>query len=157
MRLYAEDPTDFLPRSGTVLAYEEPTGPGVRVDSGVAAGIAVSVEYDPLLAKIVAHAEDRAAAIERAMRALEELVVLGVETNRRLLAAVLRSERFRSGTYDTGLVSLLPRIEPAATPPAAWIAAALALSEDRKPGAVRPGPTDPWSTAARWRPGETAG
>jgi acetyl-CoA/propionyl-CoA carboxylase biotin carboxyl carrier protein len=157
MRLYAEDPADFLPRAGTVLEWVEPGGPGVRVDSGVAAGFDVSVEYDPLLAKIIAHAEDRPAAIERALRALDELVVLGVETNRSLLAAVLLSKEFRSGAYATDLVSRLPRVEPSPAPPAAWIAAALALSGNAPSGAPSASARDPWESGDRWRPGENAG
>ncbi|HSD71279.1 MAG TPA: biotin carboxylase N-terminal domain-containing protein [Thermoanaerobaculia bacterium] len=152
MRVYAEDPVDFLPRSGTVLDYVEPSGPGVRVDSGVAAGSVVGVEYDPLLAKVIVHAEDRPRAIQRALRALREFVVLGVETNAPLLSAVLRSDEFRSGEYDTGLVSRLP---PTVAPPpeAVWIAAAIALSERPSAGTASPAATDPWSEGSGWTPG----
>jgi acetyl/propionyl-CoA carboxylase alpha subunit len=122
------------------------------VDSGIQAGSAVSVDYDPLLAKIVARGENRSAAIERSLRALEELVVLGVETNGPLLDAVLRSEEFRSGRYDTGLVSRLASLEPPVAPDAVWIAAALALS-DRTPAAGAGVAADPWSAADGWRSG----
>jgi 3-methylcrotonyl-CoA carboxylase alpha subunit len=150
MRLYAEDPVDFLPRTGTVLDYAEPSGPGVRVDSGIAAGSAIGLEYDPLLAKVIVHAEDRPRAIERALRAIEETVVLGVETNASLLSAVLRSEAFRSGDYDTGLVPGLPQID-SAPPDAVWIAAAMALSERAAAGPDTP--ADPWSAESGWSPG----
>ena len=158
MRLYAEDPVTFLPRTGTVLDYAEPGGPGVRLDSGIAAGSEVSVEFDPLLAKLVAWAEDRPAAIARASRALRELVVLGVETNTPLLEAVLASEEFRSGDYDTGLVPRLPPIEERPVPPAVWIAAAAAFDEggSRPGGATVPSAADPWSTTNGWRPGGSA-
>jgi acetyl/propionyl-CoA carboxylase alpha subunit len=152
MRLYAEDPIDFLPRSGSVLAWVEPSGPGVRVDSGVASGSTVSLDYDPLLAKLIVHAEDRLRAIERALRSLDELIVLGVETNRPLLARVLRSAEFGSGDYDTGIVSRLPSSAPQPVPPAAWIAAALAFAESVGPGA-RAAIADPWEAAVGWRPG----
>jgi 3-methylcrotonyl-CoA carboxylase alpha subunit len=152
MRLYAEDPVDFLPRTGIVLDYVEPSGPGVRVDSGVAAGSVVGLEYDPLLAKVIVHAEDRPRAIERALRALEEFVVLGVETNAPLLSAVLRSEEFRSGEYDTGLVSRLPPAD-AAPPDPVWIAAAIALSERQPTDDAAPAAADPWSAESGWRPG----
>jgi len=156
MRLYAEDPVDFLPRSGFVLAWVEPGGPGVRVDSGVASGSTVSLDYDPLLAKLIVHAEDRPRAIERALRALDELVVLGVETNRPLLARVLRSKEFGSGDYDTGIVSRLPPPVPLPVPPAAWIAAALAFGDSARPDA--PAATaDPWEAAVNWRPGGPPG
>src|SRR5207249_9012584 len=120
----------------------EPAGPGVRVDSGIGRGSAVSLEYDPLLAKVVAHAEDRPRAIERSLRALGELVVLGVETNRPLLSRVLSSAEFSSGDYDTGLVPRLPPLAPAPVPPAAWIAAALALTE-REPSPAPHAAADP--------------
>jgi acetyl/propionyl-CoA carboxylase alpha subunit len=60
LRLYAEDPVTFLPRSGRVLAWDSPSGPGVRVDAGVGEGSEVGVDYDPLLAKLVVSAPDRA-------------------------------------------------------------------------------------------------
>jgi acetyl/propionyl-CoA carboxylase alpha subunit len=158
MRLYAEDPVTFLPRTGTVLDYAEPAGPGVRLDSGIAVGSEVTVEFDPLLAKLVAWAEDRPAAIARASRALREIVVLGVETNEALLEGVLASEEFRSGDYDTGLVARLPPIEERPAPPAVWIAAATVFDAGggRVGGATVPSAADPWSTANGWRPGDSA-
>jgi acetyl/propionyl-CoA carboxylase alpha subunit len=159
LRLYAEDPVDFLPRSGRIFAWREPSGPGVRVDAGVAEGTAVGVEYDPLLAKLVASGETREAAIERARRALSEWIVLGVETNAALLARVLDAPEFVSGGYATDLVE---RIRArAAGPPepsdAAWIAAALALSSAAATpggrGRAAAGPPDPWEEASAWRAG----
>ncbi|HEY6066690.1 MAG TPA: hypothetical protein VIY96_11055, partial [Thermoanaerobaculia bacterium] len=151
-RLYAEDPVEFLPRSGTVLEWIEPAGPGVRVDSGIDRGSTVSLEYDPLLAKVVGYAEDRPRAIARTLRALEGLVVLGVETNASLLAHVLRSPEFASGDYDTGILERLAPLAPPPVPPAAWIAAALALTERSGRGIARSA-ADPWEAANGWRPG----
>jgi acetyl/propionyl-CoA carboxylase alpha subunit len=156
LRLYAEDPVNFLPRSGRILAWREPAGPGVRMDAGVEAGSLVGLEYDPLLAKLVLFASDRGAAIARAKRALSEWIVLGVETNQPLLAAVLASPDFASGRYSTNLVPRLPPRESAAdAPDAAWIAAALAAEHGgRKPEARADGGPDPWSaTAVSWRVG----
>jgi acetyl/propionyl-CoA carboxylase alpha subunit len=153
MRLYAEDPVDFLPRSGRLLEYREPQGPGIRVDSGVESGSVVGLEYDPLLAKLIVWAPDREAAIGRARRALAEWVVLGVETNLPLLAAVLDSEAFASGRYSTDLVARLPRRAQAPAPDAAWIAAALAAAPvARSPRAPSSAP-DPWSAWPGWRLG----
>ena len=156
MRLYAEDPEDFLPRAGKLLVYAQPRGPGIRVDSGVAAGSVVGLDFDPLLAKLVVSAGSRTAAIERARRALSEWVVLGVETNLPLLSAVLSSEEFASGSYDTGLVDRLPSRRDASVPDAAWVAAALAIewpdlagSAPRRDRAL--GALDPWTDAAGWR------
>ena len=162
LRLYAEDPREFLPRSGTILVWEEPGGPGVRVDGGVEEGSRVGLEYDPLLAKLVISAPDRAAAIERARRAVAEWIVLGVETNAELLLDVLASPDFRSGRYSTELIARLRRRERATDPPdAAWIAAAAELASEapvaREAGASTPGreagPADPWDSRTGWRPG----
>ena len=158
LRLYAEDPVDFLPRTGRILVYREPGGPGVRVDAGVAEGSVVGVEFDPLLAKLIVWGPDRDAAIRRARRALSEWVVLGVETNMPLLAAVLASPEFVSGGYDTGLVGRLPTGAASPEPPeAAWIAAALAASGPQPPasggGAADPALPDPWEILAGWRAG----
>ena len=153
LRLYAEDPEEFLPRAGTLLAWEEPSGPGVRVDAGVERGSAVGLDYDPLLAKLVVSAADRPAAISRARRALEDWVVLGVETNRATLAAVLDSEQFASGHYATDLVPSLPPRAPAEPPQAAWIAAALRLREPRPAAAASARSLEPWDEAGGWRAG----
>jgi acetyl/propionyl-CoA carboxylase alpha subunit len=104
-RIYAEDPArGFLPSPGRILLCREPRGPGIRFDGGIASGFQVPVHYDPLLAKVVAHAPTRGAAIARMTRALEECVVLGVPTPVELLLDVLRSEPFRAGQTDTGLL-----------------------------------------------------
>jgi acetyl/propionyl-CoA carboxylase alpha subunit len=157
LRLYAEDPVGFLPRAGEIVGYIEPAGPGVRVDSGVALGSRVGLEFDPLLAKLVVFGSDRRAAIERARRALADWVVLGVETNKRLLAAVLESEEFASGRYTTDLVARLPPPRQAEPPAAAWIAAARVLGEaPAGRAAIRggdEGPADPWTEPSGWRVG----
>ncbi len=158
LRLYAEDPVDFLPRTGRILVYREPGGPGVRIDAGVAEGSVVGVEFDPLLAKLIVRASDRDAAIRRGRRALSEWIVLGVETNMPLLGAVLDSPEFASGRYDTGLVGRLPAGAIAPEPPdAAWIAAALAASGPQTPAggaaALSSPDPDPWEGLAAWRGG----
>ena len=158
LRLYAESPVDFLPRSGKILVWEEPGGPGVRVDSGVEAGSRVGIEFDPLLAKLVVSAPDRPAAIERAVRALGEWIVLGVETNAPLLRSVLESSDFRSGRYSTALIESLPREGVPEPPDAAWIAAAVELASAARPagGSATSGSSalpDPWDARDGWRGG----
>jgi acetyl-CoA/propionyl-CoA carboxylase biotin carboxyl carrier protein len=89
-RVYAEDPrAGFLPTGGRVLALREPSGLGVRVDSGIAPGDVVGSAYDPLLAKVVAHGADRAEALARLDAALAGTVVLGLDTNVAFLRALL--------------------------------------------------------------------
>ncbi|MCI0555049.1 MAG: acetyl-CoA carboxylase biotin carboxylase subunit, partial [Anaerolineae bacterium] len=89
-RIYAEDPSNgFLPSTGKLLQYIEPRGPGIRVDSGFTAGDEVTHFYDPLLAKLIVHAEDRKTAIQRMQAALREFVVHGVVTNIDFMQSVL--------------------------------------------------------------------
>jgi acetyl/propionyl-CoA carboxylase alpha subunit len=151
LRLYAEDPATFLPRTGRVLAFELPSGPGVRVDAGVEEGSLVGLDYDPLLAKLVVTGPDRGSCIARAHRALEDWVVLGVETNKALLSAVIDSKEFISGDYATDFVPRLTLASPR-IPDAAWIAATLSFS-DSKTGGVAVSSGEPWDAATGWRSG----
>ena len=137
-RLYAEDAHgDFLPQAGTVLAWEPPQGPGLRVDHGIAAGAAVSAYYDPLIAKIIAHGETREAARRRLIAALEDTVVLGIDTNRRFLAELLAHPAFAEGEISTGFIerhfpaSARARAEP--EPRLLALAAALFAEHAAKP------------------------
>jgi acetyl-CoA carboxylase biotin carboxylase subunit len=108
IRLNAEDPArDFLPAPGRVSRFSPPLGPGVRVDTYVESGTVVSPYYDSLLAKLVVWDRDRAAAIARAERALDETVVEGVPTTRELALRILRSDEFRSGRYSTSTLGEL--------------------------------------------------
>jgi acetyl/propionyl-CoA carboxylase alpha subunit len=152
LRLYAEDPVNFLPRAGRILAWHLPEGPGVRVDAGVEEGSVVGLEYDPLLAKLVVSAESRPSAIARARRALSEWIILGVETNLPLLAETLESAAFVSGDYTTDLVSTLPRESAEEPPDAAWIAAVMAQNAAAIAPPVR-GAADPWNAPSNWRTG----
>ncbi len=104
-RVYAEDPAhDFLPQAGAVRLYREPQAPGVRVDSGVAEGDTIGVHYDPLMAKVIAHAETRDLARARLAAALRDFPILGVRTNIPFLLRVLEHPRFVAGTIDTGFL-----------------------------------------------------
>jgi propionyl-CoA carboxylase alpha chain len=101
-RLYAEDPgSQFLPAAGHLSDWYLPALDGVRVDAGVEAGQAVSVHYDPMLAKIICHAPTRGEVIARLTRFLREMSVQGVVTNRALLIRVLSHPAFRAGEIDT--------------------------------------------------------
>jgi acetyl-CoA carboxylase biotin carboxylase subunit len=101
-RLYAEDPlADFLPAVGLLDRFHVPAAPGVRVDAGVTSGDTVSVHYDPMLAKVIAHGSTRAEATRRLSRALRGAQIHGVTTNRDLLVAILEDEEYRAGRIDT--------------------------------------------------------
>jgi acetyl-CoA carboxylase biotin carboxylase subunit len=105
VRINAEDPSSgFLPSTGTIQNLRFPGGPWVRVDSGLYRGLEVGLAYDPMLAKIIVWAPDRAQAIERMRRALQELNVGGVRTGASAAMAVLEDARFRSGDFDTHLL-----------------------------------------------------
>ena len=102
VRVYAEDPDNgYLPQTGTIEYLEEPSGPGVRVDSGVMQGTTIGVNFDPMLAKLIAFAPSRDAAIARLDRALRDLVVLGLTTNISWLRRVVTHPAFREGNVST--------------------------------------------------------
>jgi acetyl-CoA carboxylase, biotin carboxylase subunit len=103
-RLYAEDPpNDFVPSTGVLHVWRPPeTSPGLRIDSGVEEGTEIGVYYDPLLAKIVAHGEDRPSAIRKLTHSLRNFAAQGLQTNREFLIAMLESEEFQSGKAHTG-------------------------------------------------------
>ena len=119
-RLNAEDPArDFAPAPGRITRFRPPLGPGVRVDTFLEEGSAISPYYDSLIAKLIVWAEDRDAAIARGIRALEELELEGIPTTRALALDVLRSPEFRSGEYSTSFLAdveeRLPALMPAMT------------------------------------------
>ena len=107
LRIYAEDSKRFLPSPGTITTWVEPSGPGVRVDAGYAAGNTVTPFYDPLLAKLCVHGADRAQALARARAAVEAFEIAGLKTNLEFHADLLASDEFSSGDYDTSLVGRL--------------------------------------------------
>ena len=111
VRLYAEDPdNDFLPATGTLSAYRPADEPVVRWDSGVEEGSVVGVDFDPMLAKVIAHGPTRAEAAGRLALALERMHLGGVVTNRDFLVATLRNEAFLAGDTTTDFIE---RIDPA--------------------------------------------
>jgi 3-methylcrotonyl-CoA carboxylase alpha subunit len=138
MRVTAEDPAHgMLPSAGCIVRWDPPTGPGVRVDSGVDTGSEVGLDYDSMLAKLIVRADDRAAAISRAVRALDDFSIEGIHTNLPLLAWIARDETFRSGAFGTEFLArrLDESIFTPQAPPTAVIALAIAslLLDDRVP------------------------
>jgi acetyl/propionyl-CoA carboxylase alpha subunit len=105
-RIYAEDPWDgFRPVAGTVSAWQPAEGPGVRIDHAVVDGGALTPEYDPLLAKLMVHAHDRPAAVDRLRRALDETLIGGMQTDLGFHRWLVDQPEFVSGDYHTGLVA----------------------------------------------------
>ncbi|MGB2921374.1 MAG: acetyl/propionyl/methylcrotonyl-CoA carboxylase subunit alpha [Mycobacterium sp.] len=104
-RVYAEDPArGFLPTGGDVVGVREPSGPGIRVDSGLARGTVVGSDYDPMLAKVIAHGADRATALRELDAALADTAVLGLTTNVEFLRFLLGDPDVTAGRLDTGLL-----------------------------------------------------
>ncbi|MGH3766209.1 MAG: acetyl/propionyl/methylcrotonyl-CoA carboxylase subunit alpha [Pseudonocardiaceae bacterium] len=150
-RIYAEDPASgFLPTGGRVLELREPAGPGIRVDSGLAAGDTVGSDYDPLLAKVIAHGPDRDTALRRLDAALAQTSILGLGTNVAFLRGLLADADVQAGRLDTGLVAR--RKAPGAQPPEPELAAAAlrALLALEPTGPV----VDPFALPGGWRVGE---
>jgi acetyl-CoA/propionyl-CoA carboxylase, biotin carboxylase, biotin carboxyl carrier protein len=143
-RIYAEDPAEgFLPSAGRVVAYREPKG--ARVDSGIEAGTEVGTDYDPMLAKVIVHGEDRASALAGLDRALGDLVLLGPTTNVAYLRALLARPEVRAGQLDTGLIERLGEeiAPPAPAPELAAVALVTLLGS--------PPSDDPWDARDGWR------
>jgi acetyl-CoA/propionyl-CoA carboxylase biotin carboxyl carrier protein len=107
-RVYAEAPArGFLPATGTVLALVEPTGEGMRIDSSLVPGLVISGDYDPMLAKAIAHGADRDEALQRLDTLLRGYAILGVDTNVGYLRDLLASPEVQAGRLDTGLIDRL--------------------------------------------------
>ncbi|MGV8857482.1 ATP-binding protein [Rhodoglobus sp.] len=146
-RIYSEDPAnDFLPSAGQIVHLHE--AEGVRVDSSLIQGGTVSANYDPMLAKVIAHGATRAEALHALDRALAETVILGVTTNIEFLRALVNRDDVKAGELDTGLIErALAEIEFAAPTPAVLAAAALSIHSERwMPGS-------PWQRPSGWRVG----
>ena len=155
VRLYAEDPYDgFRPTAGRVTAWEMPAGPGVRIDAGVEADTDLPPEYDPLLVKLMVHAEDRPSAVRRLRRALDETVIGGLQTDAGFLRWLCDDDAFVSGRYDTSLIAErwhdgpLLRPEEQALVAAAGIQGRLSMPSASGTPAIA-APRSAWAEAAR--------
>nr|WP_120491105.1 acetyl/propionyl/methylcrotonyl-CoA carboxylase subunit alpha [Corynebacterium lactis] len=153
-RVYAEDPAaGFLPTGGTVTKVIEPTGVGIRVDSGIADGSEISSLYDPMLMKVISHGADRTQALERLDRALADTVVAGVGVNVDFCRYLLQVPQVRAGDLDTGLLDRVAEgFTATRTPDDVYIAAALSWLQRRWPSAQG----SPWQTPDGWRSGTPA-
>jgi acetyl/propionyl-CoA carboxylase alpha subunit len=155
-RVYAEDPeADFAPSPGRVLYLFEPDLPGVRIDSGIRAGQEIPVHYDPIMAKVIAWAPDRALALRRMQQALTEYALLGPRTNVSYLRTIVAHPAFAAGALSTEFLTehLSGWRAPQPGPEVAAIAALLSepaqiAGEPGRPGGRR---VDPWDRLAGWR------
>lgn len=162
-RITAEDPfNNFMPSSGVVTYLKEPTGPGVRVESSLYEGCEISLYYDPMIAKLIVYGENRAEAILRMRRALNEYRIAGVKTSIPFHQEIMDSTEFIWGTFDTGFLSrrrIGPR-RPQSTESerlAAVVAAMIEHEEGRQAvarigqGANGAAPSNDWKLAGRMR------
>ena len=151
-RVYAEDPRlGFLPTGGHVQQASHPSGEGIRVDSALEDGLDVSVDYDPMLAKVITWGQDRDEARRRLVRALDETAVFGFETNLEFLRLLLELPEVAAGEMDTGLIARELEGFAFASPSDRSFAEAallLGLGGDGGPG--------PWRRRAGWRLGTPA-
>ncbi|MEW6079719.1 MAG: acetyl-CoA carboxylase biotin carboxylase subunit [Thermodesulfobacteriota bacterium] len=157
-RIYAEDPAnDFFPSPGKILYLKEPVGPGIRNDCGIYEGYTVPVEYDPILSKLVVHAETRDDAIDRMKKALDEYVIVGIKTPNAFLYDVIDSKPFREGKTLTSFIptyfpSWQPTLPDRETAALAFVADAMAGRRTTESAAAGPAEIPlPWQTLGHWR------
>ncbi|NWC00094.1 acetyl/propionyl/methylcrotonyl-CoA carboxylase subunit alpha [Pseudomonas gingeri] len=151
VRLYAEDPTrDFLPQTGPILGWEP--APGIRIDHGLLEGDAISPFYDPLLGKLIAHGATREEARRKLLRAVEDCVLLGIASNQRLLAQLLRHPSFVEGRFSTAFIDEHFSEHPSYIPSTAELALAAALFYRQAAGRHAPGLSGWRNTASAPRP-----
>lgn len=104
-RIYAEDgENNFMPSTGKIIYYDEPAGPGIRVDSGIKQGSQITIDYDPIMAKLIVHAPDRETAIIKMKNALNDYKILGVKTSKRFMVDVLNHKEFKKGKTYTDFI-----------------------------------------------------
>ena len=156
-RVYAEDPAQgFTPAPGRIKTYREPSGPFVRVDSGVTADYEVPIHYDPMIAKLVVWGRDRDDCMRRCDRALREYRVTGIKTSIGFFRAVLADPKFQAGDYTTGFITpeFLAGLEAHQDDTVAAIAAAICQYEADHTPQRDGGSTDggsAWKRAGRWK------
>jgi acetyl-CoA carboxylase biotin carboxylase subunit len=163
-RIYAEDPMHgFLPSSGPLLLVQEPVSPGIRVDSGIRTGMTISVHYDPILSKLICWGENREAVCRRMIQALDNYVILGVETIIPFLKDIIKHPEFQKGNTTTGFIpNFLTPWQPESmndgdSAMLAMVAAGL-WKHLQKPTSVSLGSNQvpsPWQTIGSWQIGKT--
>ncbi|RAV97857.1 acetyl-CoA carboxylase biotin carboxylase subunit [Pseudochryseolinea flava] len=153
IRVYAEDPANnFLPDIGTLTTYKRPQGHGIRVDDGFEQGMSIPFYYDPMIAKMICHAETREAAIEKMIRAIHEYEITGLETTLGFCLFVMKHEAFRTGKFDTKFVENFFRpalLKEHTSSTEAMLAAALATTLTNK--AKSAAEAVPTTQPSRWK------
>lgn len=152
-RIYAEVPEEnFRPATGTIEIYKPPSGPGIRLDSGVSEGSSVTYHFDPMLAKLIVSAPTRIAAINRMKRALDDFILLGVGNNIEFLRRVISTDDFCSGRIDTGFLDRHSELFGVSNevPIEVLLAASLEIQEQRGLAMSPASLPSPWNSGS-WR------
>ena len=161
IRVYAEDPQNqFLPDIGKLVTYQLPRGNGIRVDDGLEEGMDISIYYDPMIAKLVAHGETRNEAIAHMLRAINDYKISGVKTTLDFCAFVLRHEKFVSGNFDTHFIQhhFKPEFLDKTKEDEVLVAAAFAnffLDDQQNKVSALPDLSSPTGTNSTWKKNRT--
>ena len=152
IRVCAEDPKNqFLPDIGHLHVYKPPMGPGIRVDDGFEEHMDIPIYYDPMISKLIVHAENRETAIARMLRAISDYTIIGVETTLEFCAFALKHPAFQSGKFDTGFVAAYFKpelLQSSSSDSVSDEAAVIAAAEGFKPN-VPQGVSK--NTSSRWK------
>jgi acetyl-CoA carboxylase biotin carboxylase subunit len=160
-RIYAEDgENNFFPSTGTIHYYSEPVGPGIRVDAGIMPGSEISIDYDPIMAKLIVHAPDRESAVIKMIDALNGYKILGVRTSKRFMIDCMRHEEFAAGRTYTNFIdkhmSERETDQPALTKMALASAAAVSTSVSSPLSTgKRDAERSPWEMLGAWQIGQS--
>jgi len=153
LRVYAEDPANnFLPDIGTLQTYNTPKGNGVRVDDGFEAGMEIPIYYDPMIAKLITYGDDRAEAVERMIRAIDEYDITGIQTTLGFGKFVMQHEAFVSGKFDTHFVHKYYKPEnlKSGCEEEAMLAAIIAIQALQKPHITAVETTESGGSGGNW-------
>jgi acetyl-CoA carboxylase biotin carboxylase subunit len=155
-RIYAEDPFHgFLPSTGTLELFEPPEGPNIRVDTGVAKDSKITVDYDPMLAKLIVWGNNRSESLQKMLCALRHFAILGVSTNIEFLQTLFEHPSFQKGNLHTQFLSEHPiHAKEKTVPEEAWISAVLSLSAAKKSPSAKETSLkklSPWDSIGSWR------
>lgn len=153
VRVYAEDPANnFMPDIGKLKTYQRPQGNGIRVDDGFEQGMTIPIYYDPMIAKLICHAETRELAMDKMIRTIDEYEITGLETTLGFCKYVMQHKAFRSGQFDTKFVEKYFKPEVlASTPQEDEELLAVVLSTIAEPKPVAKETTIAGGTESKWR------
>lgn len=151
-RIYAEDgENNFLPATGTILRYSEPVGPGIRVDSGIQAGMTIGIDYDPIMAKLIVHAPDRPTAITKMIQALHQFQTIGIRGSKRFMVDILSHPAFAAGETYTSFIEQHCSNRPEVDEPIRQVAAAFAAIASENASAIRSDTSEATESISIWQ------